>query len=113
YAPHGPAARPLDWRRVLDSPPLQQLFREQLRAILRAATDGPARILVPLVTSGELLDFVYETAAQARESLAAEGLTHAADVPVGAMIETAAAVPLLGGWAEHAAFFALGTNDLT
>jgi phosphotransferase system enzyme I (PtsP) len=114
YASLGPAAaRPLDWRRVLDSPPLQQLFLEQLRAILRAATDGPTRILVPLVTCGELLDFVRETAAKARESLAAEGLAHVADVPLGAMIETAAAAPLVGEWAEHMAFFALGTNDLT
>ena len=42
------AARPFDWRLVLESPPLQQLFQDQVRAILRAATLGPARILVPL-----------------------------------------------------------------
>src|SRR5262249_31935002 len=67
YAPPGAAAaKPLDWRLVLESPPLQQLFLDQLRAILRAATLGPVRILIPLVTRGELLDFVAESLARAK-----------------------------------------------
>ena len=107
------AARPFDWRRVLESPPLQQLFRDQVRAILRAAAAGPVRLLIPLVTRSELLDFVLETLARAKEELAREGLGHSADVPLGAMIETAAAVPLVGEWASQVSFFALGTNDLT
>ncbi len=52
------AAHPLDWRLVLTSPPLQKLFKDQVRAILRAAVAGPARILVPLVTSCEQFDFI-------------------------------------------------------
>jgi phosphotransferase system enzyme I (PtsP) len=107
------ATRPFDWRLVLDSPPLQQLFYDQVRAILRAATQGPARILVPLVTSSELLDFVVETVARARAALGREGLACAADVPLGVTIEVAAATSLVGAWAEQVAFFSLGTNDLT
>jgi phosphotransferase system enzyme I (PtsP) len=107
------AARPFDWRLVLESPPLQQLFAEQVRAILRAGTLGPVRILVPLVTCSELLDFVVETVDRAREGLARDGLEFAADVPLGAMIETAAAAPLVAAWAGSVSFFALGTNDLT
>jgi phosphotransferase system enzyme I (PtsP) len=106
------AARPFDWRLVLDSPPLQQLFQDQVRAILRASTVGPVRILVPLVTSSELLDFVVETVARARDSLMEEGLPFAADVPLGVMIELAAAVSLVSAWAEQVSFFAIGTNDL-
>jgi phosphoenolpyruvate-protein kinase (PTS system EI component) len=107
------AARPYDWRLVLESLPLRQLFHEQVRAILRAATQGTARILIPLVTRSEVLDFVLETAGAAREELTREGLDHVSDVPIGMMIETAAAAPMVGDWAPHSAFFALGTNDLT
>jgi phosphoenolpyruvate-protein kinase (PTS system EI component) len=107
------ASRPFDWRQVLESPPLRQLFREQLRAILRAAVYGPVRVLIPLVTRTELLDFALETLSRAKAELEREGLEHRRDVPLGAMIEVAAAVPLVRLWAERAAFFALGTNDLT
>jgi phosphotransferase system enzyme I (PtsP) len=107
------ASRPFDWRLVLESHPLQQLFRDQVRAILRAATLGPVRILVPLVTSSELVDFVARTVAEARETLAKDGLEHATDVPLGVMIEVAASVAMVPAWTEQAAFFALGTNDLT
>jgi phosphotransferase system enzyme I (PtsP) len=106
------AARPFDWRLVLDSPALQQLFQDQVRAILRASIAGTVRILVPLVTSSELLDFVLETVARARDSLTAEGLPFAADVPFGVMIEVAAAASLVSAWVEQVSFFAIGTNDL-
>jgi phosphotransferase system, enzyme I, PtsP len=106
------AAKPFDWRLVLESPPLQQLFYDQIRAILRAAILGSARILVPLVTRSELLDFVVATLARAKQELANEELEFAAAVPLGVMIETAAAAPLVADWAEQVSFFALGTNDL-
>src|SRR5207237_680604 len=106
------AARPFDWRLVLDSPPLQQLFRDQVRAVLRAAVLGPVRLLIPLVTSGELFDFVRATLRETRQALAREGLEHAAGVPLGVMLETAAALPLARSWAADVAYFALGTNDL-
>jgi phosphotransferase system enzyme I (PtsP) len=114
YSHFGTAAsRPFDWRVVLESPPLQQLFRDQLRAVLRAALWGPVRVLVPLVNRTELLDFALDSLTRARSELRREGLDYSRDVPLGAMIEVAAAVPLVRLWAERAAFFALGTNDLT
>ncbi|MBY0228913.1 MAG: GAF domain-containing protein [Gemmataceae bacterium] len=107
------ATRPFDWRLVLESPPLRQLFREQVRAILRAATAGPVRMLIPLVTRSEIVDFALDTLAKARESLAAEALDFVPSVQLGLMIEVAAAVPMVPLWAEQVHFFALGTNDLT
>jgi phosphotransferase system enzyme I (PtsP) len=107
------ASRPFDWRNVLTSAPLKQLFREQLRAVLRAAVAGPVRVLIPLVTRTELLDFALDTLARAKKELEQEELPHNPNVPLGAMIEVAAAVPMVRLWAERSAFFALGTNDLT
>jgi phosphoenolpyruvate-protein kinase (PTS system EI component) len=102
----------LDWRLVLESPPIQNLFRDQVRAILRAACEGPARILVPLVTRTEQLDFVLRSVAQAKEELSADGIDFVPDVPIGIMIEVAAAAALVDTWSQDVEFFALGTNDL-
>jgi phosphotransferase system enzyme I (PtsP) len=107
------ATRPFDWRLVLSSPALQQLFQDQVHALLRASVHGPVRILVPLMTSTELLDFVLETLQRARTTLRREGIEVAADVPLGVMIEVAASVPLVRSWARQVSFFAIGTNDLT
>jgi phosphotransferase system enzyme I (PtsP) len=103
---------PLDWRLVLGSPTLQQLFREQVRAIMRAATAGPARILVPLVTSTEQLGFVVDSLGRARDELTRDGLEFVSDVPLGVMIEVAAAAVMAADWAPQVNYFALGTNDL-
>jgi phosphotransferase system enzyme I (PtsP) len=109
----GPAGHRLDWGLVLDSPPLQQLFKAQVRAIMRAAVAGPARVVVPRVTRSEQLDFVVNAVGEARDHLTREGIEHAASVPLGIMIEAAAAAPMTASWASQVDFFALGTNDLT
>src|SRR4029077_12336225 len=53
--PPSSAAQALDWGLVLQSPILQRLFKDQVRAILRAAAVGPVRLLIPLVTRTRLL----------------------------------------------------------
>ncbi len=106
------ASHTLDWRLVLESPPLQKLFKDQIRAILRAAAVGPARVLIPLVTRTEQLTFVGETLQQAKKELRRDGFEFSPNVPLGIMIEVAAATVMVESWAEHVDFFALGTNDL-
>jgi phosphoenolpyruvate-protein kinase (PTS system EI component) len=106
------AAGPLDWRLVLESTPLQNLFKEQVRAILRAGTTGPVRILVPLINRTEQLDFVLRTLDEARGELNREGLEFDAEAPLGIMLEAAAATTMVEWWAEQVDFLALGTNDL-
>jgi phosphotransferase system enzyme I (PtsP) len=108
----GTASRAYDWRKVLDSPPLQKLFYEQVRAIMRAGVEGKPKILIPLVASTETLEFVMQTLQDARESLSQEKLDHNPEIPLGLMVETAASIPMMPFWADKADFFALGTNDL-
>jgi phosphoenolpyruvate-protein kinase (PTS system EI component) len=105
-------AQTLDWRLVLESPILQRLFKEQVRAIFRAAATGPVRLLIPLVTRSRLLEFAIATVEQARQELLREDLEFGRDVPLGVMIEVAAVTPLIDAWSDRVDFFSLGTNDL-
>jgi len=91
----------------------RDLFKTQLRAILRASAFGDIRIMFPLITCVEELREGKAMVEEIKKELTLLGIPFNRDIPVGIMVETAAAAMLADVLAKEAAFFSIGTNDLT
>ena len=90
----------------------EAIFRPQLRAIYRASAYGNLNIMFPMVASVWELKAAKTLCAKIRKELAEEGIP-TGEVPIGVMVETPAAAVLAHELAKEAAFFSVGTNDLT
>ncbi len=90
----------------------EELFRTQLRALLRASTRGRLRLLIPFVTTWDEVQQVRALLEDVEAKLRAEGIEVAEDIPLGFMIETPAAALFADRIAESCDFLSVGTNDL-
>ncbi len=87
------------------------MFRQQLRAILRAAAHGPVRILIPMIAHLSEVRHTLDALARARQQLDDAGKAYG-NVEVGAMVEVPAAALMLPTFLRHFDFVSIGTNDL-
>ena len=89
------------------------ILKTQLRALYRASVYGNLEIMFPLITSVDQVKECLEIVNVVKAELDAEKIPYQADIPVGIMIETAAAALVTDCLSKVSDFFSLGTNDLT
>lgn len=90
----------------------EDIFREQLKALLMASVDRKLKIMLPMVTRLEEITRTRELIENIKEELELEGVPAATNVKLGIMIETPASAIMSEVFARHCDFFSIGTNDL-
>ncbi len=90
-----------------------QVFKIQIRALLRASVFGNLKIMLPLISTTEQILQAKKIINEAKDELRAEKIPFDENVPLGVMIETSSAAICSDCIAKHSDFFSIGTNDLT